>query len=294
MFVSLAICTCRPFSRPPVVNSLVVNTGLFKTKLQGAGLQLDDVRREVREALREAGFAVPQREEPQSAGGYRITVSMVDVRQVHRAPLDGPTGAEESRSEVLVELRLVSLQTTEVTLRATAGWSELARFDEPAVAALHRAVRNASRRAAVDLLLGVTESAKPDGEIVADLESVDSRVRDQAIQVLAERKNPKAVPALIARLRDPDPALVERAVGALAQIRDPRAVEPLIELSHRREGPFVAQLAWIIGDIGGADAEAYLLTLASGHPEALVRQAAKQALAQSRARRIAEPRSDRK
>jgi hypothetical protein len=288
----VALGACRGSSRHPVVSSLVVIAGASQARLQETGVQLAEIRGEAVEALREAGFTVREAQDAQSAEGYRATVSVVDARQVRRAPLDGPAEAEELRAEVVVEIRLGGSRDAETALRESTGWSEPVRIDESAAAPLLRAIRNASRRAAADLLLGITESAKTDRELVADLDSADSRLRDRAIQVLADRKNPMAVPALIGRLRDPDPVLVERAVGALAQIRDPRAVEPLIDLSHRREGPSVAQLAWIIGDIGGPDAEAYLLTLASGHPEALVRRAAEQALAQSRARRAAEHRSD--
>jgi HEAT repeat protein len=73
-------------------------------------------------------------------------------------------------------------------------------------------------------------------------------------------------------------------VGALAQLRDARAVPRLIELTRRREGPYVANLARIVGDIGGADAQAWLLTIASGHPDEVVRGAAKEALAEMNAR----------
>jgi HEAT repeat protein len=71
-------------------------------------------------------------------------------------------------------------------------------------------------------------------------------------------------------------------VGALAQIGDPRAVGPLIELSRRREGPFVAQMVRAVGDIGGSEAEAYLETIASGHPDPVVAQAAREALRDAR------------
>ncbi len=189
--------------------------------------------------------------------------------------------------EVTVELRLESARSDEGSSRQAGRWSEPVRPGEADVTALRRALAGAARRAAADLMLGIAESAKVNHEVIADLDSGDSRVRDYAVRVLADRKNPAAVPALIARLRDPDPELVERAVGALDELRDPRAVEPLIELSHRREGPFVAQLARIIGDIGGPEAEAYLLTLASGHPEPIVRKAAGQALTQARERRLA-------
>jgi HEAT repeat protein len=105
--------------------------------------------------------------------------------------------------------------------------------------------------------------------------------------VLADRKNPAAVPGLITRLQDPDPGIADRAVGALAQIGDPRGVGPIIELSRRREGPFVAQMVRAVGDIGGPEAEAYLETMASGHPDPLVAQAAQEALRDARRRRAA-------
>jgi len=96
--------------------------------------------------------------------------------------------------------------------------------------------------------------------------------------VLADRGARDAVPPLMARLRDSDPEVAERAVGALAQLRDARAVPALIELAHHRDGPYVANLAHVVGDIGGADAKAWLLTMASGHPDEVVRVAAREAL----------------
>jgi hypothetical protein len=44
-----------------------------------------------------------------------------------------------------------------------------------------------------------------------------------------------------------------------------------------------------VGDIGGADAQAWLLTIASGHPDEVVRGAAKEALAEMSARERQQP-----
>ncbi len=255
--------------------------------LEALGLRRDDVRRDALEALGAAGFVVRTGGDASASPHYRASAAVLDARPVRRVLPDGPPESEELRMEVTVELRLEPARSDEGSLREAARWSEPVHPGESDLAALRRALAGAARRAASDLALGTAEAAKPDRAVIADLDSADSRVRDHAVRVLADRKNPVAVPALIARLRDPDPELVERAVGALDQIKDPRAVEPLIELSHRREGPFVAQLARIIGDIGGPEADAYLLTLASGHPEPMVRKAAEQALAQSRERRAA-------
>jgi HEAT repeat protein len=71
---------------------------------------------------------------------------------------------------------------------------------------------------------------------------------------------------------------VHRIVAALAQIGDERAVGPLIDLSRGSDAAVTARLARFIGDIGGAEAEGYLLTLASGHSDARVRDAARKAL----------------
>jgi HEAT repeat protein len=74
-------------------------------------------------------------------------------------------------------------------------------------------------------------------------------------------------------------------VGALAQIGDARAVGPLIDAAQRGDPGFTARVARVVGDIGGAEAEGYLLTLASGHPDARVRRAAREALEAMAARR---------
>jgi HEAT repeat protein len=132
--------------------------------------------------------------------------------------------------------------------------------------------------------LARAESVKPDAEVLRDLDSGDPRLRDLAVRVLADRRNPAAVAPLLQRLQDPDPEVAERAVGALAQLADPRAVGPLIELTRRREGPFVAQIVRIIGDIGGPEAEAYLETLSAGHPDPEVTRAAVEGLRDLRRR----------
>jgi HEAT repeat protein len=142
----------------------------------------------------------------------------------------------------------------------------------------------AAVRAASGLALALTVAEKPDAELLRDLDASDGKLRDLAVQALADRRSPAAVPALVARLKDPDPEVADRAVGALAQIGDPRAVLPLIELTRRREGPFVAQIVRIIGDIGGDEARAYLETVRTGHPDPDVRDAAGKALSDLRRR----------
>jgi HEAT repeat protein len=146
------------------------------------------------------------------------------------------------------------------------------------------AAERATRQAADGLALAFAEDAKPLEEVIADLSSEDVRLRDHAVRVLAERRSPAAVPALLERLKDEDRRVVHRAVGALAQIGDERAVSPLIELSRSGDPSLTARVARIIGDIGGPEAEGYLLTLEAGHPDPRVRTAARAALQDLEAR----------
>jgi hypothetical protein len=247
------------------------------SRLAALGLDRDDLRRAAVESLgRTAGFQVAPAEPPRKARRCRATVSLLDARRRAVA------GAGD-QVEVLLGLEVEPAEGggggREVTRQA-----EAIRPGEDHRAALLRAVGAAAGRGAATLAVGLALAEKPDDELLRSAESADPRLRDLAVQVLAERRNPAAVPALVGRLRDPDPSVVERAVGALAQIGDPRAVGPLIELARRREGPFVAQLVRIIGDIGGAEAEAYLGTLSEGHPDPAVQASAREALSDLRRR----------
>jgi len=255
-------------------------TGMSVADPQSAALDSEDLRRAAIQAFqRTPGFRVELGEEGRGARRCRATVALLDARVL-------PSGA----TEALVALSLVAGEE-EAAMREVARYAEPLRVGEGPAEALRRAVAGASGRAAAALGLALAEADKPTAELLRDLESSDPRTRDLSVRVLAERRSPAAVPALLERLADPDPAVVERAVGALAQIRDPRAVGPLIGLTQRREGSFVTQVVLIIGDIGGAEAEAYLDTLAAGHPDPAVRSAAREALASLRARERTRPSS---
>lgn len=73
-------------------------------------------------------------------------------------------------------------------------------------------------------------------------------------------------------------ALGLQAVGSLVALCDGEAVLPMIALAQHKEAPFVVQMAHAIGAVGGPMAEAYLVTLASGHLDGEVRREAALAL----------------
>jgi HEAT repeat protein len=144
------------------------------------------------------------------------------------------------------------------------------------------AVREALRRA----LTQVTQAAalqlaaveRPDAALLQDLQSQDERVREFALRVLADRRNPAAAPLLIRQLEEDDAQTVRQAIGALAEMKSRDAVPALIDLVKDREIGFVQEVVFAIGEIGGPEAEAYLFTVAQGHDQPDVQAAAQQAL----------------
>jgi hypothetical protein len=228
---------------------------------------------------------------PDSAGtSARRFLAQVEVE---RAEVRAATGTSGTSAHVTVTVSLEPLD-------GGSGLREIGRGSallDPGPAGLRvgleKAALNAVGSAINAFSMQLAAEKKKSPELLRDLASKDPGVRDHAMRVLAARGDREAVPALLERLRDPDPAARERAIGALAQLRDPRAVSALIELVHRREPQYVAQVARIIGDIGGDDARAWLLTMAYGHPEEVVRSAAHEALADMKARELHAARTER-
>lgn len=242
-------------------------------RLEAAGLSHD--------ALREAAIAAFGRAPgfvPAERAGARATRLRAGLTVEEVEALVSPGGSAVAQVAVTVELARAGGGDA---VRAPGRAAEPVGPEPGALrGAVERAARAAIAQAADGAALDLAAGDKTVRELVEDLGSPDPRLRLRAAGALGERGEPAAVPALVKALGDRDGAVVERAVGALAQLRDPRAVPALIALAHRREGPYLATMARILGDIGGDDARAWLLTMASGHPDEVVRGAARQALAE--------------
>lgn len=254
---SVHVVSVRAAGTP--VGEALRETGLDERALEAAA----------REGLADAGF--------RSGKGKRPHRAEVSVSAVRFVPPESP-GASP-RVEAAVEIALSPAEPVGGAVTRETGVSAVAITGGDPRGAWSTAFRRAARLAADGLALAYAEEGKPLEKLLADLSSEDARVRDHAVRVLAERRSPEAVPALVERLKDGDRRVVHRAVGALAQIGDQRAVPPLIELSRSGDPALTARVARIIGDIGGAEAEGYLLTLEAGHPDPRVRTAAREALA---------------
>ena len=145
--------------------------------------------------------------------------------------------------------------------------------------ALREALRRALTQVAQAAALQLAAADRPDAALLQDLQSQDDRVREFALRVLADRRNPAAAPLLIRQLQEEDdPQRVRQAIGALAEMKARGAVPALIELVKDREIGFVQEVVFAIGEIGGTEAEAYLFTVAQGHDQPDVQAAAQQAL----------------
>ncbi len=232
-----------------------------------AGIGPEEAAGEARAALVEAGFVL----DPKAAAPLRARVTVAGV-DLGRSPSTGqPRGAVE------VEVSLSAPGDAEPARRA------LSRSDAPVeggrpAAALQRALRAAVRDAARRLLLDLVAGRKAVPALLADLDSSDERVREAAVEALADRGDRAAVPALIRCLQDRDPAVVQRAVGALSALRDRRAVSPLIDLTRGGDPVATLQIVGIVGEIGGPDAEGWLATEAQAEPDPRIRAAAAAAL----------------
>lgn len=130
-------------------------------------------------------------------------------------------------------------------------------------------------------------STEPDDAVVKKLSDTDAPVRSAAMQLLARRRHPAVVPALIERLKIDDLGVLRRTVGLLVEIKDPSAVPAIIDASRAKNAVVQREIVFAIAAIGGDEAEAYLDVVASGHDDPLVRSSAEKALAELKSRRPA-------
>ncbi len=116
--------------------------------------------------------------------------------------------------------------------------------------------------------------------VVAAIDDPDESVRLVAAQTAGQRKLEVAVPALIERLKDEEEAgaVTVAAVGALAQLQATEATDAIIATARRQDRRYLVPLLFALARLGGRQAEGYLFTVQSGHPDPVVRQTAEQAL----------------
>jgi hypothetical protein len=265
LLVAVAALACQR-APPPSITGVKVGAALSDAVAE-VGLDGAAVETVTRAALAEAGFRL----EPGRARAFEARVDVVALRVV---PVSGALGLQ---AELAVEVELAPAQGDEPPHKENGRASEPVGAAGPAPA-VRAALVSAVGEAVRALRVSVAADVKTSEALVADLASADARVRGQAVQALGERRVKAAVPALLERLHDGDPRVAQRAVGALAQIKDPRAVPALIDLCRGGDSALTLRMARIVGDIGGRDAQGWLLVLEAAHPDPRVRETAAEAL----------------
>lgn len=100
-----------------------------------------------------------------------------------------------------------------------------------------------------------------EAQLLAAIDSPDTRTRRKAVLLLGECRSEKAVPLLIRSLGDPDGMVRDEAAVALTKIESKRAVELLIEGLQKWTRDLQQQACWILGELKAEQAVESLLRL---------------------------------
>jgi hypothetical protein len=213
-----------------------------------------------------AGAFVPD------AARYRASVTIVEAN---------PGGAWRGRARVVVEMSLRADprpegSTVELRARGEADGEATTRGG-----VLQELAERAVERAAERLVQRHALAARPAAELLPMLAdaTVDAELKRWLVELLGERRAGEAVPAIAPLLRSDDPATARGALLALARIGHPAAVAPLVDLMDLEDDTLTREVVDAVATIGGADAQAFLFTLSTGHPTVRIREAASAALA---------------
>ena len=291
----------RPWARLLLVAALATSLGGLTARWRAGGHH---------DALRVGAVSFVDRSALGLEGaGHGLLLRHLDEAGVRRIP-GRPKGAGAARVDAALDffdagasglaLRLrLSPVGNNAALRATAelptpdvaglrqavaeGWAlvtALHALDRAGPAAWRAMLRDDAARRAPPADAGARGPSMPRSRSAAQ------QLRAHGLDRLVAAKDPHAGPLLVGlleRAAEPDAdeatqALGLRAAGGVVLLRERRAVLPLIALGLRREPAFVVQIVYAVGALGGPQAEAYLVTLASGHAHHEVRAAAREAL----------------
>ncbi len=283
VLLALLCQACARKPGPHVIEKIEV-TGATIADNAVLGLNQGQIHTLLVEKLKVGGkFKVLGPEEnPGSAAPLRAQLELAFTREAQKQGRAG-TWAEVGASLTLKRKGAEGLARYEVV-----GLGEV-KLESEGLDQRQRAVRKALETAldqiAASAGLQLDAVEKKDAELVKDLASTDNRIREFALRVLSDRKNPAVAQPLLERLRSEDVDEVRRAIGGLVELREPRAVPILIDLTRGKEPSFMREIVYALGAIGGEEAEAYLYTVAQGHDQPAIREAAGQALEELKARR---------
>jgi hypothetical protein len=224
---------------------------------------------------------------------YKLRAEVEYARELDSAWPDGGTGRQDEVSIALELIPTVGDREARVVGPGVGLVPAPATNADPDArgAAFQTALHQAVEEATAVLVRGALARAKESSALEADLQSPDAGIREAAADVLVDRHDLAAVPVLIEELSNPDDRVKMKSVGELVELKARAAVPQLIELTeskdpnHDVDPHLEVQIIYALGSIGGDDAEAYLYTISSGHPDEMVRRAATEASAELRSHR---------
>jgi len=149
----------------------------------------------------------------------------------------------------------------------------------PDAAALRRRLRRTVEGVADDLVFQAKLSVGPPQLVIAALRRKDVPRLIAAVEIAGVRKLRGAVPRLVSLLGHSDARVADRCIGALVAIGDRRAVRPLARAAAFDDTERLAKVIDAIAALGGKEAVRFLEFVATGHPDADLRNMAREALA---------------
>lgn len=242
--------------------------------VEAESVDVEAVKRHAGRAISKLGYEVREAQKDERAWQLFVTVQLTAERGA-RSESGQPAKADEVFRQAAIGLDLKSIQggpryngmgSVEKNVRVFDG------FDALISAALDRAVK--------DIELSIELAEAPASRVIARLKDPDALVQARAIEAAGDRRVAEALPLLIEVLADDNEEtdVVFKTIGALVRIGDERAVGPLIDSARRRPPVYLGQIIFGVAQIGGREAEAYLFTVSSGHPDPEIRTNAKDAL----------------
>ncbi len=104
-------------------------------------------------------------------------------------------------------------------------------------------------------------------------------IQEIAIRIIATRKLGDCLPSLLHTIRfSGQERLREQAMEAIVQIGDRSVVPKLTEMTQFQDSEGIRSILEVVSQLGGAEARAFLILTADGHPDRDVRNMARSAL----------------
>lgn len=126
------------------------------------------------------------------------------------------------------------------------------------------------------------------------LKAIQAYIKDQdvregmvtsALEQISVEKDKSTIPYLVAALKLPNIRVSMKVLQTLGALKDPSTVNAITEFAERKPPEIRRHAIEAAKEIGGDTAAAWLFTLSTGHPDANVRAASKEALKEVEASR---------